>query len=283
MTQGSFTKTATQLTLFAGLAALAGCAKKPPECGADDTVALARQVIIDNARKVPLLRQYSENAKSVDPDKLIEQYLGSVKVALTSITSDGYDANARRYSCHAQMAVKAEGLDLSGPIAYTTQLTEDKDGGWVIQMNNVAPASTNVAIGATTYFSTHRYAGTWSGNYACAGLDGQTSGPQGPFSMPVTATIDSGNRVTLERTTAGGGFESLKGTVGLGNGTVWLQGEGANSPDDQWKVTYSGKIAGATLHAQGGIQPKNGDATGRTCTLTLERQPAPAVASNEQQ
>jgi hypothetical protein len=280
MTQHSFTKTATQLTLIVGLAVLAGCAKKPPECGADDTVALARQVIIDNARKVPLLRQYLENAESVDPDKLIEQYLGSVKVALTSITSDGYDANARRYSCHAQMAVKAEGLDLSGPVDYTTQLTEDKDGGWVIQMNNVAPASTNVGVDAAAYFSTHRFAGTWSGNYACAGLDGQTSGPQGPFSMPVTATIDSGNSVTLERTTAGGGFESLKGEVNLASGGVRLQGEGANSPDDQWKVFYSGKITGTTLHAQGRIQDKNGDAVRRICTLTLERQPATTAASN---
>lgn len=280
MTQRSFTKTATQLTLIAGLIALAGCAQKPPECGADDTVALARKLVIDNARKVPLLSQYLGNAESVDSDKLIDQYLGSVKVALTSITSDGYDANARRYSCHAQMTVKAEQLNSTVPVAYTTQLTEDKDGGWVIQMDNVAPASTDVAIDTVAYFSTHRFAGTWIGNYACAGLDGQTSGPRGPFSMPITATIDGDNRIKLDRTTAGGGYESLKGTVGLGNGAVWLQGEGANSPDDQWKVTYSGKVAGTRLRAQGGIQPKNADATGRTCTLTLERQPAPTAASN---
>jgi hypothetical protein len=280
MTPRSFTTTAYQLACITGIVALAGCAKKPPACGADETMALARKVIIDNAREAPAVFQYFQSAATIDPDKLMEKYLDSVKLQLTSITSDGYDDKAKRNSCHAQMSIKADGVDLSGSVAYTTQVTEDKDGGWVIEMENVKQASMQVGIEAASYFAAHRFAGSWRGNYACAGLDGQTGGPRGPFSMPVTATIDSDNSIKLDRTTAGGGYESLKGTVGLGNGAVALQGEGANSPDDQWKAAYSGKIAGTTLRAQGGIQPRNVDDTGRTCTLTLERQPAPTAASN---
>lgn len=64
-----------------------------------------------------------------------------------------------------------------------------------------------------------------------------------------------GSKARLERTTLAGGYEVLEGglnTIGPDR-TVYLRGEGKNSPDDTWVTQFKGEVTGKRFAAEGDI------------------------------
>jgi hypothetical protein len=159
------------------------------------------------------------------------------------------------------------GQVVSREVEYATQVTQDKSGDFVVAVQDYEPFIQALAGDFNQFFQAKRYGGEWQGTYACAGIDGQTTGPQGPFSMNAAISVDAQGEVTLERTTHGGGSEKLTGTMGR---ELKLSGGGQNTPDDMWRTFFKGQVQGLKVTAQGQIVTPEGRLL-RQCTLDMTR------------
>lgn len=257
------------ICLYALVALLAGCSK-PPGCADPETVAVTRSLLADKVLKSAADDPWAEGdaMRANDPEGLLAKFIEGVTVNLNAVTTSGYDAKSKRHMCEGTLLVAAEGESLSIPVEYSTQATENGKGDFLLRMSQTGLIVPGLRGKAWRYWQSRRYAGDWTGSYACDALDASATGPAGVFSVQVTATIDASSRLRLERVTRGGGTETLVGSVDEA-GVAKMQGEGANSPDDRWKVVFAGKIDGKVLSASGAISPEEG--AGRSCKLTLER------------
>lgn len=250
--------------LLAALAfvSLVACSKKPPGCADNETVSTIRQITVDNAKQLLAGAQQFQD----DPNKIQDGYFQALKSEVVNVVSDGYNEQAKKISCRGKLTLHtAAGGQFSRDIVYSTQRTEDKDGGFLVEVQAFQPFVAAVAEDIATYYTSRRYRGEWKGEYQCNGIDEAADGPKGPFKMPVSLVVDEQSNAKLERSTKGGGSETLEGRVSQ---TVRLRGRGSNSPDDVWTVSFQGAVKGADLAAQGEIT-----ADGRTlrqCWLKLK-------------
>lgn len=176
------------------------------------------------------------------------------------------ELKAKKNSCRASMAVStAAGETLSRDLVYTTQKTEDKSGGFVVEVLDVQPFVMGLVSDLTQHYLTKRFVGEWKGDYKCEGIDGATDGQQGPYSMPVALVVDANFKAKLERTTKGGGIEILSGDAGY---HMRLRGEGKNSPDDTWRTEFDGQVQGFSYEAKGQVSTPEGQVL-RQCQLKL--------------
>lgn len=249
------------------LALIVGCAKKPPACSAPETRSLIQQITVSNAEKIELIGTEPVLLWG-DPQGIAKAFFAALKVEVSNVVLDGYDADARRNACRGDLKITtAAGTELSRPISYRVQLTEDQsDNNFIVTIEAFKPLVDAVALDLAKHFRERRFVGEWPGTYSCDGIDNATEGAQGPFSMPVTAVVGGDLRPTLERTTVGGGVETLKGLIT--DEGVWLRGSGRNTPDDAWSVEFAGKIEGLAYNGRGLIKAPNGLIL-RTCKLTL--------------
>lgn len=260
------------IRILAGLMVLAalmmaGCAKKPPACSAPETQSLIRQITVSNAEQLKRIG-YEPVLLWGDPQGIAQAFFSALKVEVSNVVLDGYDADAKRNACRGDLKITtAAGTVLSRPISYTVQLTEDQsENNFIVAIEEFKPLINAVSQDLAEYFRERRFVGEWPGTYACDGIDNDADGPRGPFSMRVTAVVGADLRPQLERTTVGGGVESLKGLIA--DDKVWLRGTGRNTPDDAWSVEFTGKIEGMTYNANGLIKAPNGLVL-RTCKLAL--------------
>lgn len=258
------------LALFAGLT---GCGARPPGCADPETLNTMRSFIAEETQK-SLARESAD-----DPEQWIAKYLNGLTVQVSGIVTDGYVAEAKKNMCRGTMKLQTlDGKALELPVSYSTQRTEDQKDAFLLEV-----AAFNTIVAPTTtatrdYYWAHRWTGEWRGTYACAGIGDAADGPQGPFSMPVTMTVQ-GTAAKLERTTVGGGIEQLEGrfdTMGFDEPFL-LQGKGQNTPDDTWRTKFIGKASGMNLAADGVITASRTKPDGeqvwehlRKCALKLE-------------
>lgn len=237
------------LALLTLLAGLAGCGVKPPGCADAETLTTMRSFIAEETQKA-LDRESAD-----DPEQWIAKYLDGLTVQVSGIVTDGYVAEAKKNKCRGTMKLQTlDGKAMELPVSYSTQRTEDQKDAFVLEV-----AAFNSIVAPTTtatrdYYWEHRWTGEWRGTYSCAGINGAADGPQGPFSMPVTMTVQ-GTAAKLERTSVGGGIEQLEGrfdTMGFDEPFL-LQGKGQNTPDDIWRTRFIGKASGMNLAADGVI------------------------------
>jgi hypothetical protein len=251
---------------------LTGCAKKPPECSDPDVLKTIQSMLVSNAKEtLQTMSPYTGNETRFqdDPTKIQDSYYQGMNIEVVNIVSDGYNEQAKKNSCKGKLSVSlVSGKKLSRAIEYSTQRTEDKDGNFVVEVQEFAPFIQGVASDLHFYYYVKRYTGEWTGNYSCAGISGAQSSSQGPFSMPVALVVSETSDAKLERTTLGGGSESLIGTVGE---VVKLVGSGQNSPEHSWRTSFEGTVKGTTLTAKGEIRsPAPESQLLRTCELNLQ-------------
>ena len=255
----------TTIVLLIAAALQASCGSKPPGCADPETVALTRDILVGK-----VLKDWPEGSamRENDPSGLLVKFTEGVTVKLNTVTTNGYDSKAKQHSCEGTLQVDAEGESLSIPIEYSTQATESGSGEFVLRMSPTGMIVPGLRGKAAQYWRAHRYVGDWSGLFACDGLDGNATGPAGPFTMNVNATVDGAMKVRLDRLTRGGGSETLMGELS-DSGAFKAQGKGANSPDDVWQTQFNGQIEGEVLNATGAITPSEGTSS-RSCRLTLK-------------
>lgn len=244
---------------------LSACGNKPPGCADPQTIETAKAMVVENAEN------NLSNGKvfADDPDGWLKKFFSAVKVEITGVVSDGYKQDAKKQLCKGTMKVTMiGGRTLERSVEYSTQKTEDQKDGFLLEIQDFSPFSSGTSNEARKYFEANRWTGNWNGSYACSGVNGSTDGPQGPYSLPVSMVVQ-GVDAKLERTTRGGGIESLTGKFGmlLLEEPFKLSGGGQNSPEDKWNSNFSGTVSGNRLMADGAITAQG--QTLRQCKLDL--------------
>ena len=258
------------LLVAAGIVAIfstAGCAKKPPTCADPATVQTIQSILVDNAKA-----QWGADIDNSigDPKGIQKSYYQALKSEIGAVVSDGYNEQAKKYTCRGDLSIStASGAVFARKIVYSTQLTESKDADFFVEVQEFMPFVNSVVLDVSQYFSQKRYKGDWVGTYSCAGIDDAQDGPQGPFTMPVTMVVNEKMEGILERTTKGGGFEKLSGSISPPR--IRLSGEGKNSDDDTWRTEFEGAVVkGGDFTASGRIQTPSDNRILRKCTMTLK-------------
>ncbi len=127
--------------LISAAVLLSACSSKPPSCGDEQTVQVIRSIAVDNAKKIiaPWASMYP------DAEKAQETYFQSLKAELSNVVSEGYNSDAKKYTCNAKLSFTTiKGEKLSHDIAYITQKTEDKEG-FVVQVAAFNPVAMAIA------------------------------------------------------------------------------------------------------------------------------------------
>jgi hypothetical protein len=249
------------------LVILAGCAQKPPSCADEKTIASIKDVIVNAMGGDKATKSLLPNE---DPQNIVEKAIKGLKVELKNVVTQGYDEKARKHTCRGNMVVtQVTGDTLSLDINYASQATEDKGGGFMVEIQGISQFLMQLGGDLKLYYFKKRYAGEWAGTYSCAGIDGATEGAQGPFAKPVVLVVDKNNfRGKMERTTQGGGVERLVSVIAVG-ATMDLVGKGSNNPDDTWETRFKGDVTGMQFNATGNITVE-GNRVLRACTLKLD-------------
>lgn len=243
---------------------LSACSSKPPGCADPETVKLFQTILTDNILKGVA----AISPEQSDPNGLIAGRLKALKIELTAIANEGYNADAKKQSCRATL--KLSGITdnvVEQPVTYITQKTESKGEDFLLEINEIQPVIDALSINVSSYYFSHRWSGEWKGTYSCLGINGATDGLQGPFDASVVLKVPLGGSAEgiLERVTKTGGVEKLFARMG---NQVTLSGTGKNTPDDEWTVHFEGTIADKILKAQGQIEVKESNIS-RQCTLEL--------------
>ena len=270
--------TASLSAMLAAVISLGACSDKPPGCADDETRQTMKELIVNEAKKIA-------PGSADDPSGLIDKFMEGVQVELSGIVDDGYHADAKKQSCKATMKVTVPGgQPLEEDIAYTTQRTVDDRSKFLLQVENIDPLSLQLGGAAHAYYDANRWAGTYSGTYACTGVGGATNGPDGPYSVPIAMSVRPSQDghpsvANIERTLAGGGYEKLAGTAGE---YFDLNGAGRDSSNHDWTATFHGTIHGNVASGTGFSREPDGPIQ-RNCKLELTRGAAAApVATGDQ-
>lgn len=256
---------------------LSACSSKPPGCADEQTLAVLSKIVTDNITK----KAVAFNGQLPDADGLVAAAMKAIKLDVVNITNEGYASESRKQACRATIkAAWAQGsapsdfhanMALELPVAYATQRMEGKQADdFLVQINSdVSLVTDQLASGVAEYVSARRWAGEWTGTYACGGVNDASEGNQGPMSFPVTLVVPVGANAKglLERTTKGGGVEKLQADMGA---EVTLSGGGANSAEDRWDTLFRGAIKDNRLRASG-LLTVAGESLVRKCTLDLTR------------
>lgn len=257
----------TTITAFVLIIAalLSGCSSKPPACGDEKSITSIQNLLTNEIQK-----NVQRNAAYESDPTPASAFFRTLKFVVNTITSDGYDEKAKRFSCHAKLNTAF--LDREGhtDINYSTQTTEDKKGDFLIKIEEGQRLISEVSRFAIDYVDQRRLAGNWRGTYSCNGLDGETAGAKAGFSQTVTLEVQDYAKGKLERVTTAGGVEKMDGQFDAGNKLV-LRGVGRNSPDDQWRVYFKGLANDGKFEATGQLTDETGQRVFRTCQLQLAR------------
>ncbi|MDO8177865.1 MAG: hypothetical protein Q7T62_06435 [Undibacterium sp.] len=252
------------ILLAAALLLVSACSSKPPGCAEPETIKLFQTILTDNILKGLGTLATEKN----DPNGMIATRMKALKIELTAIVNEGYNAEAKKQSCRGTL--KLSGITdevVEQPVTFITQKTESKNDDFLLEIDQIQPVIEALTVNISSYYYFHRWAGEWSGDYSCLGIDGATEGLQGPFISSVVLKVPVGTLYegTLERVTKTGGVEKLVARMG---NQVTLNGTGQNTPDDGWTVHFDGTISGKVLRAQGKIEVKDSPIT-RQCSLEL--------------
>jgi hypothetical protein len=119
-----------KLKCLAGLAvcaALGACADKPPGCTDAKVLDRIKAGIPSDALKLISNNiAAAGNSGSEQLNGLLDKFGSSMKVEFKNIASDGFDAEAKRYSCAAELEISTvDGPADARRIAYSVQATAD--------------------------------------------------------------------------------------------------------------------------------------------------------------
>ena len=246
-------------------AMLVGCGNKPPGCADPQTLEVAKTLVVENTDK----SLANQNTFADDPDGWMKKFYAGLKVEITGIVSEGYKQDAKKQLCKGTMKITTvTGRILERSVEYSTQKMEDQKDGFLMEIQDFVSFTQGTSNEARKYYDANRWTGDWNGTYACSGVNGAADGPQGPYLLPVTMTIQ-GSDAKLERTTRGGGTEILKGQIDsiMAQRPFKLYGEGQNSPEDKWNTNFAGMVRGKRFVADGAITVRG--ETLRQCKLDL--------------
>jgi hypothetical protein len=124
---------------------IVGCSDKPPECAAQQALTVVETVMVDGFVEVAT-KMYSDPHNVHEPTDVakvrseIPVYAKGVKVSVTSIVQNGYDAGARKFNCSAKLTITTPaGQTFSRDTNYAIQATAEGKNAFVVQVSEPAP------------------------------------------------------------------------------------------------------------------------------------------------
>jgi hypothetical protein len=120
-----------KLTVIAFTFLVAACSSKPPDCSDGETLHLVQSIIIDNSKDMA-------NRVDVPFRQDAKRYTDALKIEVQNIVSDGYNADAKKYSCSGTLVITTlNGMKFSGSQSFTTQATVDDKSKFVVQISDI--------------------------------------------------------------------------------------------------------------------------------------------------
>jgi hypothetical protein len=127
------------------MALLAGCGSKPPDCPSPEALSVAQSAMADGFTSATS-EVYSDPANVFEPADIakvrseIASYAKALKVSIGNVVQNGYDANARRFTCSGKLAIATPtGKNFSRDTDYSIQATADGKGTFVLQVAQPTP------------------------------------------------------------------------------------------------------------------------------------------------
>jgi hypothetical protein len=262
---------------------LAGCFDSVPEChDAQIEAAIQKEYInmLTGVAELKLSGAYKQN---------FIQEAGQIKITLSEQIQNSYNQDSKKRVCRANLSnnllmivldgemskmEKALLKDFKHEVGYSVQGYSGSGSKFKVELSekNSSEILEFMILGVRQKILNDLYSGAFKGNYSCSGLNNESEGSKGPYTMPVV--LDSKNKggavsLALNRTTLSGGIEKLMGSGNEG-GEFNLSGEGANSADDTWKTEFFGMIEKNNLTAKGVIKSPDGEIL-RKCELNLSK------------
>jgi hypothetical protein len=150
MTRGKsngFMAAGSSMVASFALLGLTGCAEKPPACADPQTIAVAGQIVQGEVRDrfTPQFTQQPEETRQ-ELSRLLQDYVARLKVGLVNIVSNGYNSEAKRFSCEGKLTVtSATGREISLQTPYTTQKTQDQKATFLLRIDRFDTLERDIA------------------------------------------------------------------------------------------------------------------------------------------
>lgn len=139
------------------LSTLIGCGQKPPNCVDPQLGPLAKSILVDDQMKelirlVESRTPLSAQENMVGYKKRMADFTSAVQVSMKDIVSNGYDSEARRYSCAAEFVlVFPTAQKASARRDFYVQGTAEKDGKFLLSINGIDAFTKAVVVESQTY------------------------------------------------------------------------------------------------------------------------------------
>jgi hypothetical protein len=131
------------------VAFLTACSSKPPGCADKETIDTARAIILDRW-KVVFEATYRHMFNLTDEQ--VAAFNGGLKLEIRDIVSDGYNADAKKYSCNGVFAYQTiVGKTYSASRRFTSQAIVEGGGKFVVEVEDGESLVNEVSVAVTPY------------------------------------------------------------------------------------------------------------------------------------
>ena len=115
--------------------ALGGCGQRPPDCTSPQTVSVVQQVVKQEIQRTTLLVATRGVPQDLRPywEGVVSRYVDGLKVEVSEIVSNGYDANAKKHSCEGKISLTTLTSDSAQlRSTFTSQATAKGNGEFLV-------------------------------------------------------------------------------------------------------------------------------------------------------
>ena len=118
---------------------LTACSSKPPGCADEQTVNMAKSILLERWKGISAsyVRNFNMSSEAAN------QYNQALKLDIREIVSNGYDESARRHVCKGVFALSTPtGMSFTSSRAFSSQATEEGGGKFIVEVENVDSIAT---------------------------------------------------------------------------------------------------------------------------------------------
>ncbi|MBN8505530.1 MAG: hypothetical protein J0L58_13755 [Burkholderiales bacterium] len=242
---------------------LTGCSQKPPGCADAEVQSTMREMLVQ-----PIPSAFP----GIDASEIAE-LAKEVKLVLTNVVSEGYQADAKKQMCRATLEIQhPDGKKITPEVVYATQMTVDKPGSFMLTVEN-ADALRVVATSSLPFIiHARRWTGKWAGDLVCSASSKSSAPDAGAFTERITANMNAG-KVNVELS-GREGITLLTGSIEILEPVVQLSSEGRDAQPAHTSLRLGMKPQGALLSGTAEYVDKRWETIGqviRRCTVSMTK------------
>jgi len=257
--------------LIAVLIGLTGCSQKPPGCADAEVQSTMREMLVQ-----PIPSAFP----GIDPADIAE-LSKEVRLSLTNVVSEGYQADAQKQRCRATLEIQhPDGKKSTPEVVYATQLTVDKPGSFMLTVENAAALQAVATSNLPFILSERKWTGQWIGDLVCSASSRPGVPDAGAFTERITADMKAGK--VKVRLPGREGITLVTGSIDIMDTTLHLSSDGREGQPTHTDLRFTLKPQGALLAGNVEYVDKRWETIGqviRRCTVSLAKEGAPTGVS----